>query len=83
MFTSHHHFQANSSSHHFCSQLAEELNVSQRAIHCDIETISAAGITVTSYHGTNGGFGIIKDYKWGKTIPYASSMVRKKTRASR
>jgi len=41
------------------SQLAEELNVSQRTIYRDIETISAAGIPITSYHGTNGGFGII------------------------
>ncbi|WP_426355449.1 helix-turn-helix transcriptional regulator [Exiguobacterium sp. R-39] len=57
------------------SQLAEELNVSQRTIYRDIETISAAGIPVVSYHGTNGGFGIIENYKWDKTFLDASSML--------
>lgn len=57
------------------AQLASELNVSQRTIYRDIETISAAGIPVTSYHGTNGGFGIIENYKWDKTFLNASSMV--------
>lgn len=57
------------------SQLAEELNVSQRTIYRDIETISAAGIPITSYHGTNGGFGIIENYKWDKTFLNATSML--------
>jgi len=57
------------------SQLADELNVSQRTIYRDIETISAAGIPITSYHGTNGGFGIIENYKWDKTFLDPSSMV--------
>ncbi|MEK4649470.1 HTH domain-containing protein [Exiguobacterium sp. FSL W8-0210] len=57
------------------SQLAEELNVSQRTIYRDIETISPAGIPITSYHGTNGGFGIIENYKWDKTFLDASSML--------
>ena len=57
------------------SQLADELNVSQRTIYRDIETISAAGIPITSYHGTNGGFGIMENYKWDKTFLDASSML--------
>ena len=57
------------------SQLAEELDVSQRTIYRDIETISAAGIPVISYHGTNGGFGMIENYKWDKTFLDASSMM--------
>lgn len=57
------------------SQLAEELNVSQRTIYRDIETISVAGIPITSYHGTNGGFGIMENYKWDKTFLDASSML--------
>jgi len=57
------------------TQLAEELNVSQRTIYRDIEMISAAGIPITSYHGTNGGFGIMENYKWDKTFLDTSSMV--------
>lgn len=50
------------------SSLADEFQVSPRTIYRDIEAICAAGIPVVSYHGTNGGFGIIKGYKFDKSL---------------
>ncbi|GAB6439266.1 YafY family protein [Bacillus luti] len=54
------------------SSLADEFQVSPRTIYRDIEVICAAGIPVVSYQGTNGGFGIIKGYKFDKSLmgPY-------------
>ncbi|RAN78874.1 YafY family protein [Bacillus sp. SRB_331] len=50
------------------SSLADEFQVSSRTIYRDIEAIFAAGIPVVSYQGTNGGFGIIKGYKFDKSL---------------
>ncbi|MDQ0225713.1 helix-turn-helix transcriptional regulator [Metabacillus niabensis] len=50
------------------SSLADEFQVSTRTIYRDIEAICAAGIPVVSYHGTNGGFGIIEGYKFDKSL---------------
>ncbi len=50
------------------SSLADEFQVSPRTIYRDIEAICAAGIPVVSYQGTNGGFGIIKGYKFNKSL---------------
>ncbi|GIN12089.1 helix-turn-helix transcriptional regulator [Shouchella clausii] len=50
------------------SRLADEFQVSSRTIYRDIEAICAAGIPVVSYQGTNGGFGIIKGYKFDKSL---------------
>ncbi|MED1092382.1 YafY family protein [Bacillus paramycoides] len=50
------------------SNLADEFQVSPRTIYRDIEAICAAGIPVVSYQGTNGGFGIIKGYKFDKSL---------------
>ncbi|MED3552662.1 YafY family protein [Cytobacillus praedii] len=50
------------------SSLADEFQVSSRTIYRDIDTICAAGIPVVSYQGTNGGFGIIKGYKFDKSL---------------
>lgn len=50
------------------SSLADEFQVSPRTIYRDIEAICAVGIPVVSYQGTNGGFGIIKGYKFDKSL---------------
>lgn len=50
------------------SSLADEFQVSPRTIYRDIEAICASGIPVVSYQGTNGGFGIIKGYKFDKSL---------------
>lgn len=50
------------------TSLADEFQVSPRTIYRDIEAICAAGIPVVSYQGTNGGFGIIKGYKFDKSL---------------
>ena len=50
------------------SSLADEFQVSPRTIYRDIEAICAAGIPVVSYQGTHGGFGIIKGYKFDKSL---------------
>ncbi len=50
------------------SSLADEFQVSSRTIYRDIEAICAAGIPVVSYQGTNGGFGIMKGYKFDKSL---------------
>jgi len=48
--------------------LAERYGVSVRTIYRDIETICAAGIPVVSYHGANGGFGIMEEYKMERSL---------------
>lgn len=50
------------------SELADKYNVSQRTIYRDIETICAAGIPVVSYQGTNGGYGIMEEYKMDRSL---------------
>ncbi|MFT4413305.1 helix-turn-helix transcriptional regulator [Fredinandcohnia humi] len=50
------------------SELAEKYGVSQRTIYRDIDTICAAGIPVVSYHGVNGGYGIIDTYKMDRSL---------------
>ncbi|MCK0473827.1 YafY family protein [Halalkalibacter sp. APA_J-10(15)] len=50
------------------SELAEKYQVSQRTIYRDIDTICATGIPVVSYHGVNGGYGIMDTYKLDKNL---------------
>lgn len=50
------------------SSLADEFQVSTRTIYRDIEAICAAGIPVVSYQGANGGFGIMRGYKFDKSL---------------
>ncbi|WP_016936003.1 helix-turn-helix transcriptional regulator [Bacillus siamensis] len=50
------------------SSLADEFQVSSRTIYRDIEAICAAGIPIVSYQGANGGFGIMKGYKFDKSL---------------
>lgn len=49
-------------------QLAEMFEVSTRTIYRDIETISLAGIPITTYNGANGGISIMEEYKVDKKI---------------
>lgn len=48
--------------------LAEKFEVSTRTIQRDIETLSMAGIPVTSMQGTHGGYSIISSYKMSKQV---------------
>ncbi|WP_045926669.1 helix-turn-helix transcriptional regulator [Bacillus siamensis] len=50
------------------SSLADEFQVSSRTIYRDIEAICAAGIPIISYQGANGGFGMMKGYKFDKSL---------------
>ena len=45
-------------------ELAEQFEVSVRTIHRDMEAISQAGIPVVSYQGSNGGYGVMEEYKF-------------------
>lgn len=47
-------------------KLAEMFEVSPRTIYRDIETISLAGIPITTYNGVNGGISIMEEYKVDK-----------------
>lgn len=49
-------------------QLAEMFEVSTRTIYRDIETISLAGIPITTYNGANGGISIMEEYKVDKKL---------------
>lgn len=49
-------------------ELAEHFEVSVRTIYRDIEAIEQAGIPIISYQGSNGGFGIIENYKIDRQI---------------
>ncbi|GKU83965.1 YafY family protein [Niallia sp. NCCP-28] len=44
-------------------ELAEEFEVSVRTIQRDIDSINMAGIPIVSYKGSNGGYGILEEYK--------------------
>lgn len=44
-------------------KLAEEFEVSVRTIQRDIDSINLAGIPIVSYKGSNGGYGILEEYK--------------------
>lgn len=48
--------------------LAERFEVSSRTIQRDIEALSLAGIPIVSLQGTNGGYGIIDNFKLDKQI---------------
>lgn len=50
------------------SELAEYFEVSVRTIYRDLETINQAGIPITSYQGSHGGFGILENYKIDKYL---------------
>lgn len=50
------------------SELADYFEVSVRTIYRDLETINQAGIPIISYQGSNGGFGIVENYKIDKYL---------------
>jgi predicted DNA-binding transcriptional regulator YafY len=47
--------------------LAKRLEVSERTIHRDMESLSAAGVPVTAERGTNGGWSLMEDYSTNLT----------------
>lgn len=49
-------------------ELAERFEVSVRTIHRDIESINMAGIPVSSFQGTHGGFGIVDGYRLDRSV---------------
>ena len=48
--------------------LSEKLDVSLRTIYRDIQVIERAGIPIITYAGSQGGIGILKDYKISKGL---------------
>lgn len=57
------------------NEMAEYFEVSKRTIYRDIETINQAGIPIVSYQGTNGGFGIMDNYKIDKNLLTPNDML--------
>ena len=55
-------------------KLAEMFEVSPRTIYRDIETISLAGIPITTHNGVNGGISIMQEYKVDKKLFTASDI---------
>jgi len=49
-------------------ELSNRFEVSPRTIYRDIEAINQAGIPVVAYPGTNGGFGILENYKIDRNL---------------
>lgn len=49
-------------------ELSDYFEVSIRTIYRDLEAINQAGIPITSYQGSNGGYSIIDNYKIDKQI---------------
>lgn len=49
-------------------ELAEYFEVSQRTIYRDIDAINQAGIPIVSYMGSEGGFGILENYKLSRNF---------------
>jgi predicted DNA-binding transcriptional regulator YafY len=56
-------------------ELSEKYEVSVRTIYRDIESISAAGIPVTSYQGKDGGFCLIDNYRVDRQLLSLNDMV--------
>ena len=57
------------------SKLAEMFEVTPRTIYRDIETIQAAGGPIVTYTGTNGGIGILENYKIDKKFFTKEDMI--------
>lgn len=57
------------------SKLAEMFEVTPRTIYRDIETIQAAGVPIVTYTGTNGGIGILENYKIDKKFFTKEDMI--------
>ncbi|MFW6238558.1 MAG: helix-turn-helix transcriptional regulator [Halanaerobiales bacterium] len=49
-------------------ELADHFEVSVRTIYRDLKDINQAGIPVVSYHGSDGGYGIIEEFKLDKQV---------------
>lgn len=49
-------------------ELADKFEVSVRTIYRDVDTISRAGIPVTTFQGADGGIGIVEGYKLDKNL---------------
>lgn len=48
--------------------LSERFEVSVRTIYRDIESINMAGIPIVSFQGSNGGFGIMENYRLDRQV---------------
>ena len=48
------------------SVLASCFEVSKRTIQRDMETLSRAGVPITSLYGADGGYGIMEEFRLGK-----------------
>jgi len=57
-------------------ELADKLEVSVRTIYRDIETMSQAGIPVTTFQGVNGGIGIMEGYKLDRNLLTSEEVFR-------
>lgn len=57
------------------SKLAEMFEVTPRTIYRDIETIQAAGVPIVTYTETNGGIGILENYKIDKKFFTKEDMI--------
>lgn len=57
------------------SKLAEMFEVTPRTIYRDIEAIQAAGVPIVTYTGTNGGIGILENYKIDKKFFTKEDMI--------
>jgi len=56
-------------------ELSEKFEVSIRTIYRDIDSISAAGIPVTSYQGKKGGFCLIDNYRVDRQLLDLNDMI--------
>jgi predicted DNA-binding transcriptional regulator YafY len=56
-------------------ELSEKFEVSIRTIYRDIDSISAAGIPVTSYQGKKGGFCLIENYRVDRQLLHLNDLI--------
>ena len=56
-------------------QLSEKFEVSVRTIYRDIEAINMAGIPIVAYSGSNGGFGILENYRLDRQVLTLQDMI--------
>lgn len=49
-------------------ELAKKFEVSKRTIYRDLESLSMSGLPITSFHGRNGGVGLMSSYKMDRHL---------------